>query len=351
MHGLKSSIRNIGAALRTQCRYHKSAIADGLLGLAFLILYLSTCLASALPADNGEFQLVAWKLGVAHPPGYPLYTLVGFLFSRFIAPPAYALNLMSAVLASITLVIVSRTVRLLTRSIVAGLLAAAVLGVSTTFWAQATTANIRMPTAFFTALCVSLLIQWSRGHVVDRSTGQLVNRLNDHLASRSSRHLVIFSFVFSLGLGHHLSILFPGVFFVVYVVLIDPALLKQPRRWIKPIVFFALGLLVLLYLPLRGATGGTLADGESMTRLAQPGQLLNYLLARGFEGDFFYFINTRPDLLGNRIALIPTLFDFQFNGLVAILAAIGTIRLIWRQRKLAVLLLGGILLHTFVTLA
>ncbi len=68
-----------------------------------------------LPADNGEFQLVAWKLGIAHPPGYPLYTMVGWLFSRFFASPAFALNLLSAILAAITLVIVSRTVRTLTR--------------------------------------------------------------------------------------------------------------------------------------------------------------------------------------------------------------------------------------------
>jgi hypothetical protein len=68
-----------------------------------------------LPADNGEFQLVAWKLGIAHPPGYPLYTMIGWLFSRFFASPAFALNLLSAILAAITLVIVNRTVRTLTR--------------------------------------------------------------------------------------------------------------------------------------------------------------------------------------------------------------------------------------------
>src|SRR5512137_1202759 len=144
----------------------KSKIADGVLSFGFFALYLFTLVPSVLPADNGEFQLVAWKLGIAHPPGYPLYTIVGWLLSRFFASPAFALNLLSAVLAAITLVVVSRTVRALTESIVAGILAAALLGVSTTFWAQATTANIRMPTAFFTALCVSLLVAWSRRHVV-----------------------------------------------------------------------------------------------------------------------------------------------------------------------------------------
>jgi 4-amino-4-deoxy-L-arabinose transferase-like glycosyltransferase len=339
------NVRSLQSAIRNR----QSAI-DLLLGGAFFALYLVTLVPAVLPADNGEFQLVAWKLGIAHPPGYPLYTLIGWLFSRFFASPAFALNLLSAILAALTLIIVSRTVRMLTQSIIAGILAAALLGVSTTFWAQATTANIRMPTAFFTALCVSLLVSWSRSRVVDA-------RDSDHLISPSPRHRVTidplnaFAFVFALGLGHHLSLLFPGVFFILYLFLVDPKLIRQPRRWRKPIGFFALGLLPLLYLPLRGATGGTFANGEAAAFLAQPDQFFSYISGRGFEGDFFYFINTRPDLFLDRVKLLPTLFDFQFNGLVFILFAVGAVRLIWKDWKLAVMLLGGIVLHAFVTLA
>ncbi len=110
-------------------------------------------------------------------------------------------------------------------------------------------------------------------------------------------------------------------------------------------------MLPLLYLPLRGATGGTFADGESAAFLAQPDQFLSYVSGRGFEGDFFYFINTRPDLFLDRVKLLPTLFDFQFNWLVFVLFAIGAVRVIWKDWKLAIMLLGGIVLHTFVTLA
>ncbi len=328
----------------------QSAIVDGLLGIVFFLVYLSTCLPSVLSADNGEFQLVAWKLGIAHPPGYALYTVVGWLFSRLFASPAFALNLLSVILAAITLVVVSRTVRLLTQSTIAGTLAAALLGTSTTFWAQATTANIRMPTALFTALCVSVLVSWSRSRrdqgsgIRDQATAQRVS------PSREARHLVILAFVFSLGLGHHVSLAFPGLFFILYVLLNDRALIKQPRRWLAPLLAFALGLLILLYFPLRGATGGTLADGETTAYLAQPDKLLDHVLGRGFEGDFFYFINTRPDLLLDRVALLPTLFTFQFNPLVIILVLIGAVRLIRNDWKLAVMLIGGVALHTFVAL-
>jgi hypothetical protein len=344
------------ASLQAKFQNPKSKIIiDGLLGLSFFALYFFTLIPSILTADNGEFQLVAWKLGIAHPPGYPLYTMVGWLFSRFFASPAFALNLLSAILAAITLVIISRTVRTLTGSIVAGLLAASLLGVSTTFWAQATTANIRMPTAFFTALCVSLLVAWSRsGSNLKVDENPPLQPLDFHPAGAKRFKidpLNAFAFVFALGLSHHLSLIFPGVFFILYIFLVDPKLIRQPRKWLKPISFFALGLLPLLYLPLRGATGGTFADGESAAFLAQPDQFLAYASGRGFEGDFFYFISTRPDLFLDRVKLLPTLFDFQFNWLVFILVAIGAVRVIWKDWKLAIMLLGGIVLHTFVTLA
>ncbi|MBI5564349.1 MAG: hypothetical protein HY870_05610, partial [Chloroflexi bacterium] len=115
-------------------------------------------------------------------------------------------------------------------------------------------------------------------------------------------------------------------------------------------IAFALGLLVLLYFPLRGATGGTLADGETTTYLAQPDKFLDHVLGRGFEGDFFYFVNTRSDLLLDRAALLPTLFTFQFNPFAIVLVLIGALRLIRRDWRLAVMLIGGITLHTFVAL-
>ncbi|HJW83476.1 MAG TPA: DUF2723 domain-containing protein, partial [Anaerolineae bacterium] len=327
-----------------------------------LYLYASTLVLSVLPADNGEFQLVAWKLGIAHPPGYSLYTIAGFLFSRFFVSPAFALNLLSAVLASITLVFVSRAVRAATSSIAGGLAAAAILGTSTTFWAQATTANIRMPTALFTAWCVYALVSFhpsiagsetaSASVPPPRSTeASAPGRPPYSRAPARDRHLATFAIVFSLGLGHHPSLLFPGIFFIIYLIWADPSLLKQPRRWLKPAVGFLLGSLILFYLPIRGATGGTLANGEATAYLAQPDKFLDHVLARGFEGDFFYFVNTRPDLLGDRIALLPTLFNFQFNLGVLLFGVLGVIALARRNARLLVLLLGGIGVHTLVALA
>ena len=52
-----------------------------LVALALLPVYLSTMSRTVGQADTFEFQVVAPQLGIAHPTGYPLYLLLGKLFS------------------------------------------------------------------------------------------------------------------------------------------------------------------------------------------------------------------------------------------------------------------------------
>ena len=327
----------------------RPALFDAALFFAAFLLYTLTLTPSLLPADNGEFQLVAWKLGIAHPPGYPLYTIAGHLVSRLFTSPAFALNLLSAILASATLVLVSRAARTVTGSTLGGLAAAVILATTTTYWAQSTTANIRMPTALFTAACVYALVRYQQA--VERARSGAAATLPTPRAGAPERYLTLFALLFSLGLSHHVSLIFPGAFFVVFALLVDPSLVRQPHRWIKPGVAVACGFLPLLYLPLRGAAGATFANGESAAQLAQPGALLDYVLARGFEGDFFYFVTAQPDRLDDRLALLPTLFHFQFNLGALVLGVLGAIVLARRNGRLLVMLLGGIATHTVVTLA
>ncbi len=62
-----------------------------------LVVYWLTAAPGMTLIDSGELALSAWNPGVAHPPGFPLYVLVGFLFARLpLAEPARNLNLFSA---------------------------------------------------------------------------------------------------------------------------------------------------------------------------------------------------------------------------------------------------------------
>ena len=54
--------------------------------------------------------------------------------------------------------------------------------------------------------------------------------------------------------------------------------------------------------------------------------------------------------LFDRLAIFPTLLHFQFNTALLLAATIGTLLLLWRDRKLALLLIGSLVIHTIVVL-
>lgn len=70
------------------------------LALSFVlpfIIYILTLAPDVYFTDSGELASVATTLGIAHPTGYPLFTLVGYLWSNLLPWSAiYNLNLMAA---------------------------------------------------------------------------------------------------------------------------------------------------------------------------------------------------------------------------------------------------------------
>jgi tetratricopeptide (TPR) repeat protein len=74
--------------------------------------------------DSGELVTGAFSFGVPHPPGYPLWALMGYLWSHFIVPfgnPAWRMGLLSVVTGALTVgvmtIIMTRSLRLLLHSL------------------------------------------------------------------------------------------------------------------------------------------------------------------------------------------------------------------------------------------
>src|SRR5437899_3068725 len=68
------------------------------LGIAALVVYILTLYPSVGPGDSAELTTVACNLGVAHPPGYPLFTLLAKVFTWIpVGAVAWRVYLLSAV--------------------------------------------------------------------------------------------------------------------------------------------------------------------------------------------------------------------------------------------------------------
>ncbi|MCP4424483.1 MAG: DUF2723 domain-containing protein, partial [Chloroflexi bacterium] len=308
-----------------------------LTAVSFAILYIATLAPDILPADNGEFQVVAANLGVAHPPGFSLYTIIAHLFARLplATSPAYKVNLFSAITSVLTLILVHLTVYRLTKRHDAGLTAVFTLGTATTFWAQATTANIRSLTGLFAALMIYALVRFKE------ETENLDNVSG--IGIPDTRWLPLFTLALGFGVTHHASLIFMGLIFVIFALAVDFSLIKQPTRWIRPFLAGLFGLLPLLYFPLRA---GADARGAELG-LATANGFLNHVLALGFRGDMFHFV--QPDALWRRFQVMGNVLTFQFSPWLLAGTGVGLFLLLRRDRKLAVLLGGSFALHTVIT--
>src|SRR5262245_53245604 len=72
-----------------------------------LALYLSTAARSIIVGDTAELAMVAATFGVAHPPGYPLLTLLGHLFTFLpLQPVAFRMNLLAVICGTATVALI-----------------------------------------------------------------------------------------------------------------------------------------------------------------------------------------------------------------------------------------------------
>ena len=179
----------------------KSARTDRLVALgavtSTLVLYLLTLCPTVFWYDSAEYVAAAVTRGVPHPPGYPLYTLLGWLFVQLPVDPAYAMNLFSALSAAIAVGFAYLIGRRLDLGQLGALVGALTLGASRLFWSQSLIAEVYCPAL---ALLLAVFLLLLRGARADRP-----------------RVLVGAAFLAGLGLGLHLFIATCGLGLAVVV--------------------------------------------------------------------------------------------------------------------------------------
>jgi 4-amino-4-deoxy-L-arabinose transferase-like glycosyltransferase len=138
--------------------------------IGLLAVYALSAPATVALEDDGEFILAGYFLGIAHPPGYPVHTLLAFVFSQLpIGSVAYRVHLLSGVFGALASCLVYACARRLDvrPALAAG--ASLCLGLSSAYWSQAIVAEVYTLHVFLFGLALLLSLRIHQGDLRPRN--------------------------------------------------------------------------------------------------------------------------------------------------------------------------------------
>ena len=160
----------------------------GLLFVGAFALYAVSAPRAVMLEDDGLFVTTAAFAGVAHPPGYPLYVLLGWLASLVpLGEVAWRVHALSGLMGALTCASVAWLVLRRTGDRPAAWLAGAALAVSEHFWSQAIIADVYTTNTAAVFLTLALA--------------------QEAAAARSARLWIAAAAVYGLGLANHYPLL------------------------------------------------------------------------------------------------------------------------------------------------
>ncbi len=309
--------------------------------LIVFIIYLFTLAPSVIQIDSGELAAVQATLGIAHPTGYPLFTLVGYLFLKIPLPftKIFQANLLTAIWCSLSIFFFVKSVEIIFNNLKQNNLAqktkqrikifetgftkdqvlisiytgAFYLAFSKTFWMQSTSVEVYSLQAFLFSLILFFTI---RAY---------------YSSNKKYSQWIFVGLALALGFSNHMTTILILPFAAVLFFIKE----KFTYRSLKIIGFSAtasLPVLVLfyLYLPIRAASQPILNWGnpvnfENFWRHFTGKQYQVWLFA-SFEAagkQFKYFLSNFPA-------------EFAYVGLV--LGILGIVFLFKKERKLFIAL-------------
>lgn len=269
--------------------------------------------------DSGDLVTAAVTFGVPHPPGYPLYSLLGWLVHLLpFGTPAWQVTLLSSFFHALTVTGVFFLVYKLTRQYYAALFSSILLAGNYLFFLYSVTPEVfALFDAFIVALCI-LVYLWQQ--------------------TKQSVYLLILFGVFGLSLSHHHVVLFlvPALIFMMWSTKKQIAALVRHKSFLLlAFCCLLLGLLPYIYIPFA-------ANGSSMINWDRAVNLQNFirLVTRQDYGTFVSG-GVFGALLSQRmlqIKMYVQLFFVDFHWIGACLVLLG-VWYIYSKNKLFTLFL------------
>lgn len=361
--------------------FNKISFSQTLIGLAVFsvafFIYLKTLTPTVGYHDSGDMTISAFLLGIPHPPGYPLFCLLGKVFTCIpIGNIAYRLNFMSGLFGALTVMMVyfitlkvgsnlndvvkkrrseEKTTSLIysiTSSLpllIPPIVSAFMLCFAITFWEQATIAEKYTLNALFATILIFILLKWQET-VVESRRQRAESRKQDEVKSQRTKDpitqlpnypvtqlpnklLYLFSFILGLSFTHHLQTIFlvpAGIYFVLITIGRNYKKIITTQFIVKNFILFILPLTLYLYLPIR-------AKAKPLANWGDPAtfeRFKEHITAEAYGG--FFAMDT---MLQNLIEHISKFFIHQITFLPLIIGLLGGIILFIKRRHLAISLL------------
>ncbi|WP_309717704.1 DUF2723 domain-containing protein, partial [Armatimonas sp.] len=150
-------------------RFSDRKIAWLLFALAALVYALTMC-RTIYTGDDGNFETAMYTLGVCHPTGYPLFTLLGRAFLFGLAPlieePAARVNLMTALFGAGAVAMFYRFAASVVPSRAVSASATLLLAFAPTLWQQSLSCEVYTLTSLFLCTVLWLSVRLERGERV-----------------------------------------------------------------------------------------------------------------------------------------------------------------------------------------
>lgn len=145
---------------KTQPSDRRAAAA---LGLALAGLFWAGRSHSFGPGDSAQHLVAAVLWGVPHPPGYPLQTALGWLWSRAFSDPGAAVNGLSGLLAAAAAAVLYLLLRRGGARRGAALAGAGLMALSPLFWYYSLVAEVRALNDLLALAAAYFALEWKRG--------------------------------------------------------------------------------------------------------------------------------------------------------------------------------------------
>jgi hypothetical protein len=304
-----------------------------------LIVYFSTLSPTVQFIDSGELAVVCAKLGIAHPTGYPIYTILGRIFTLLpVKDVIFRVSLMSLLFVCLSNLILffiilkaiepsfpkekTKDFQTYSFQIWAAFLGSLTFSFTPTLWSQVTSNEVYSLNVLFYSLIIILLLFW-RSHL-GKSRGAI--------DPSKERMFFLLVFLYALSFGNHMStiLLFPALVFLVIVT--DGRSVLDPKKLILSLLLFILGLSIYIYLPVRSSQNPLLDWGnpESLSTFKRH--------VTGWQYQVWMFSESTDRLIANFLNF-KRLFFHQFPFYLLPLSVLGIYKLFSNDRKFLFFLL------------